>query len=119
MRNPFQKLLAKFRSIKKHGCGKWGLLAPHGHEESLKFSSFLKWCSDFEIVSQKFSIGDPFQKLLVKFFVCQKTAANCWRLHVVFLFELNCPWVVYPKIYFRILIHENHCCGDDCRVSDR
>ena len=37
--DPFQKLLAKFLSIHKHGSGEWGLLALYGHEEILKKSS--------------------------------------------------------------------------------
>ena len=41
--DPFQKLLAKFRSVHKHGSGEWGLLALYGHEEEiLKKSSSLK-----------------------------------------------------------------------------
>ena len=32
----FQKLLAKFGSVHKHGSGEWGLLALYGHEEILK-----------------------------------------------------------------------------------
>ena len=38
----FQKLLAKFRSVHKHGSSEWGLLALYGHEEILKKSSSSK-----------------------------------------------------------------------------
>ena len=34
--DPFQKLLAKFWSVHKHGSGEWGLLTLQGHEEILK-----------------------------------------------------------------------------------
>ena len=40
--DPFQKLLANFLSIHKHGSGEWGLLALYGHEEILKKFSSLK-----------------------------------------------------------------------------
>ena len=64
---PFQKLSVKFWSVHKHGSGEWGLLALYGHEEILK--NFLLWncLSDFEIISQECSLGDPFQKLFAKF----------------------------------------------------
>ena len=29
--DPFQKLVAKFQSVQKHGSGEWGLLALYGH----------------------------------------------------------------------------------------
>ena len=29
--DPFQKLVAKFWSVNKHGSGKWGILALNGH----------------------------------------------------------------------------------------
>ena len=35
--DPFQKLLAKFLSFKKHGSGEWGLLAVWPWRNSLKF----------------------------------------------------------------------------------
>ena len=61
---PFQKLFTEFDSIKNSGC--------HGNEiEFFKqfFKNLLLWnrWSDFEIISQECSLGDPFQKLLVKF----------------------------------------------------
>ena len=46
-----------------------GLLALYGHEEVLKKSSSLKALVqfNFEIISQEFSLGDPFQKFSCKF----------------------------------------------------
>ena len=40
--NPFQKMFAKFRSVHKHGSGKWELLALYGHEEEIHKKSSLK-----------------------------------------------------------------------------
>ena len=59
-----QKLFTEFDSIKNSGC--------HGNEiEFFKqfFKNFLLWnrWSDFEIISQECSLGDPFQKLFAKF----------------------------------------------------
>ena len=34
--DPFQKLITKVWSVKKHGSGEWGLLALYGHVEILK-----------------------------------------------------------------------------------
>ena len=36
--DPFQKLLANFLSVNKHGFGEWGLFALYGHEEIHKKS---------------------------------------------------------------------------------
>ena len=64
LRGPLQKLFTEFDSIKNSGC--------HGNEMEF-FKQFFKnlllrncW-SDFEIISQECSLGDPFQKLLMKF----------------------------------------------------
>ena len=60
---PLQKLFTEFDSIKISGC--------HGNKMGF-FKQFFKnlfwnrW-SDFEIISQECSLGDPFKKLLVKF----------------------------------------------------
>ena len=65
--DPFQKLFAKFLYVFKYHSGEWGLFALDGHEEILK-KFFLQNClSDFEIISQECSLGDPFQKLVAKF----------------------------------------------------
>ena len=36
--------------------------------------------SDFEIISQEFSLGDPFQKLFAKFLSLHKHGSGEWRL---------------------------------------
>ena len=64
--DPIQKLFAKFRSVHKDDSGEWELLALYRHDEILK-KSFLKSWSDFEIISQECSLGDPFQKMFPKF----------------------------------------------------
>ena len=61
---PLQKLFTEFDSIKNSGC--------HGNEmEFFKqfFKNLLPWnhWSDFEMISQKCSLVDPFQKLCAKF----------------------------------------------------
>ena len=61
---PLQKVFTEFDSIKNTGC--------HGNKMEF-FKQFFKnlflwnrW-SDFEIISQECSLGDPFQKLFAKF----------------------------------------------------
>ena len=60
---PLQKVFTEFDSIKNSGC--------HGNEIEF-FKQFFKnllwnrW-SNFEIISQECSLGDPFQKLIAKF----------------------------------------------------
>ena len=61
---PLQKLFTEFDSIENSGC--------HGNEIEF-FKQFLKnlllrncW-SNFEIISQEYSLGDPFQKMYAKF----------------------------------------------------
>ena len=61
---PIQKLFTEFDSIKNSGC--------HGNEiDFFKqfFKNLLLWnrWSDFEIISQEYSLGDPFRKLFAKF----------------------------------------------------
>ena len=58
--DPFQKLFVKFWSVKKCSSGEWGLLALYRNEGILK--NLLLWSrwSDFEIISQSCSLGDPF-----------------------------------------------------------
>ena len=58
---PLQKLFTEFDSIENSGC--------HGNKIKF-FKHFLKnlllgnCCSDFEILSQECSLGDPFQKFV-------------------------------------------------------
>ena len=78
--DPFQKLFAKFRSVYKYGSGEWGLLALYGHEEILKNFFLQNRLSDFEIISQECSLGDPFQKLFAKFLSVYKYGSGEWRL---------------------------------------
>ena len=60
---PLQKFFTEFDSIKNSGC--------HGNEmEFFKqlFKNLLcNYLSDFEIISQECSLGDPFQNLSTKF----------------------------------------------------
>ena len=62
--SPLQKVFTEFDSIKNSSC--------HGNEiEFFKqfFKNLLLWnrWSDFEIISQECSFGDPFQKLFREF----------------------------------------------------
>ena len=81
---------------------------------------------------QKCSLGDPFLKNGREVFICRKTTADCWHLHVVLLFDLCFrPCQAYallqetvfgqciPKFICRILIHQNHCCCSYYRNGDR
>ena len=73
---PLQKLFTEFDSIKNSGC--------HGNEmEFFKqlFKNILwnRW-SDFEIISQECSLGDPFQKLFAKFWSVHKHGSGEWGL---------------------------------------
>ena len=70
--DPFQKLFAKFWSVYKYGSDEWGLFALYGHEEILKNFFLQNRLSDFEIISQECSMGDPFQKLFAKFWSVYK-----------------------------------------------
>ena len=72
---PLQKLFTEFDSIKNSGC--------HGNEiEFLKqfFKNLLLWnrWSDFEIISQECSLGDPFQKLVAKLWSVYKYGSSEW-----------------------------------------
>ena len=74
MGGPLQKLFTEFDSIKNSGC--------HGSEMEF-FKQFFKnllwnhW-SDFEIISQECSLGDPFQKLFAKFWSVHKYGSGEW-----------------------------------------
>ena len=63
-RDPFPKLFTEFVSVKNCGC--------HGKEieffkQFFKNLLLLNRSSDFEIISQECSLGDPFQKLFARF----------------------------------------------------
>ena len=66
--HPFQKLFAKFWSVHKHGSGEWRLFcAIQTWKKFLKNLLLrIRW-SDFEIISQEYSLGDPFQKFFATF----------------------------------------------------
>ena len=69
---PCLKMFARFWSVKKHCCDGWG---GYLHYADLKkFLTFLLWnCqSDFEIISQKCSFSDLFQKWFTKFWSVNK-----------------------------------------------
>ena len=67
MGDPFQKLFAKFWSVKKHCSGEWGFLHYTDMKKFLKNLPSQNCWSDFEIISQKCSSSDIYQKLLAKF----------------------------------------------------
>ena len=86
--DPFQNLFAKFWSVFKYGSGEWGLFALYGHEEILKKNCFLQnRLSDFEIISQECSLGDPFQKLSAKFWSVYKYGLRKWGLFALYRHE--------------------------------
>ena len=72
--DPFQKLFAKFWSLEKN-------MAAMGEGDFLHFTDMKKFLknlllwnpwSNFEIISQECSLGDPFQKLFAKFWSVEK-----------------------------------------------
>ena len=65
--DPFQKLLVKFWSVEKRGRGGGGAFFTVCTSEKF-FKILLLWncLSDFEIISQDCSLGDPFRKLFPK-----------------------------------------------------
>ena len=72
---PLQKLFTEFDSIKNSGC--------HGNEiEFFKqfFKNLVLWnhWSDFEIISQKCTLGDPFQKCSQNFDPSKNMALVNW-----------------------------------------
>ena len=75
--DPFQKLFTEFDSIKNSGY--------HGNEIEF-FKQFFKnlllrnRSSDFEIISQECSLGDPLQKLFAKFWSIHKHGSGEWGL---------------------------------------
>ena len=54
------------------------IFALYGHEEILKKSSSLNRLSEFGIISQDCSLGDPFQKLFTKFGSVEKHGRHGW-----------------------------------------
>ena len=57
-----------------------------GFSQYMDMKKFLKnlllqnWLSDFEIISQECSLGDPFQKLFAKFLSVYKYGSGEWGL---------------------------------------
>ena len=45
-----------------------------------------RW-SDFEIISQECSLGDPFHKLFAKFWIVHKHGSGEWGLFALYLHE--------------------------------
>ena len=72
--DPFRKLSTKFWSIQKHGRhgGGEGFLHYMDMKKFLKNLLRNRW-SEFKIISQECSLGDPFQKLFAKILICRKT----------------------------------------------
>ena len=75
--DPFQHLFAKFWSIRKLGSGELGLLALYRDMKKFLKNLLLRNCwSDFEIILQECSLGDPFQKVFAKFWSAQKHGSD-------------------------------------------
>ena len=86
--DPFQKLFAKFWSVYKYGSGEWGLFLHYMDLKKFLKNFFLqnRW-SDFEIISQECSLGDPFQKLFAKFWSVYKYGSGEWGLFALYRHE--------------------------------
>ena len=77
--DPFQKMFAKFWSAQKHGSDEWELLALYRDMKKFLKNLLLRNCrSDFEIMSQECSLGDPFQKVFAKFWSLHKHGYGEW-----------------------------------------
>ena len=80
----FLKLLAKFWSVNKHGSGEWGYFHYTGMKKFLQILFLWNHQSDFEIISQECSLGDPLLKLLAKFWSIDKHGSGEWKLHLLY-----------------------------------
>ena len=96
---PLQKLLSQFDSIKNCDC--------NGQEmEFFKqfFKNLLLWnpWSDFEIISQECSLGDPVKKLFAKFWSIQKHDYGEWSLLALYGYEeiLTKSSSLIPQVWF-------------------
>ena len=101
--DPFQKLFAKFWSVYKYGSCEWGLFALYGHEEILKTLFSPNCLSDFEIISQERSLGDPFQKLFAKLWSVYKYGSGEWELFALYRHE-----EIHVSIVQKNLVLRNH-----------
>ena len=100
--DPFQKLCAKFWSAKKHGSDEFGLFALYRDMEKFLKNLFLQNCwSDFEIISQECSFGDPFQKLFAKFWSVHKHGSGEWGLLALYGHEEILRKSFSPKLLVR------------------
>ena len=104
--DPFQNLFAKFWSVYKYGSGEWGLFALYRHEEIhvciVQKNLVLRnhW-SDFEIISQEYSLGDPFQKLFTKFWSVYKYGSGEWGLFALYRHEEIHVCIVQKNLVLR------------------
>ena len=78
--DPFQNVFVKLWSINKHGSGEGGFLAYTDMKKFLKNLVLLNHWSEFEIISQKYSLSDLSQKFLVKFWYVMKHSSSEWEL---------------------------------------
>ena len=85
--DPFQKLIAKFWSVYKYSSGEWRLFALYGMKKFLKNFFLQNRISDFEIISQECSLGDPFQKLMAKLWSVYKYGSGEWGLFALYRHE--------------------------------
>ena len=83
--DPFKKVFAKFWSAQKHDSDELGLLALYMDMKKFLKNLLLRNCwSDFEIISQECSLGDPFQKLFAKFWSVYKYGSGEWGLFALY-----------------------------------
>ena len=95
--DPFKKVFAKFRSVHKHGSGEWGFSYYKDMKKFLK-NLLLRNCrSDFEIISQEFSLSDRFQNLFAKFWSDYKYGSGEWGLFELYGHEDILKKLFSPK----------------------
>ena len=67
----------------------------------LKNLLFRNCWSDFEIISQECSLGDPFQKLFAKFWSVYKYGSGEWGLFALYRHEEILKKSSFPKLLVR------------------
>ena len=99
--DPFQKLLAKFWSVYKYVSCEWGFLYYMDMKKFLKNFFLQNRLSDFEIISQECSFGDPFQKLFAKFWSVYKYSSGEWGLFALYKHEEINVCIVQKNLVLR------------------
>ena len=77
--------------------GNGGFSQPRAMKKFFKNLLFRNCWSDFEIISQECSLGDPFQKVFAKFFSVYKYGSGEWGLFALYGHEEILKKLFSPK----------------------